>query len=67
VVLKKGWQTSNDEAEVCEECRGNEDQGLIDLDDDFESGDEAAPAHPNCQCVTYVEVEQAEGGEEDDE
>jgi hypothetical protein len=65
VTMLKGWQTSNDEAEVCDECRENEDEGLIAFDDDFPSGDDAAPAHPNCQCVTYVEVQQAEGGEDD--
>lgn len=65
VKMLKGWQTSNDEDEVCEVCEGNEDQGLIRLDDDFESGDDATPAHPRCQCVTYVEV--ADSGDQEDD
>jgi hypothetical protein len=50
---EKSWQTSNDE-NVCPECEGNEEQGWIDLEDDFESGDATEPAHPLCQCVTTI-------------
>jgi hypothetical protein len=47
VVIKKTWQTSNNE-NTCDICEGNEADGEIDLDEDFSSGDDAAPAHPNC-------------------
>lgn len=47
VVEKKSWSTSNEES-VCEVCEGNEDEGALDLEDDFPSGDDAPPAHPGC-------------------
>lgn len=56
VALKKSWMTSGNE-NCCETCAANEAQGTIDLDDDFQSGDDAAPAHPNCMCVTVPEVD----------
>lgn len=45
VVTKKKWATG---AECCEICAMNEDEGEIPLDDPFQSGDDAPPAHPNC-------------------
>jgi hypothetical protein len=60
--LVKGWQTSND-GDCCDECQANEDQGLIPMDDDFDSGDAAEPAHPNCHCATYAEVQETEDAE----
>jgi hypothetical protein len=45
VKVKKAWEP---DAEACPICEANGDQGAIDLDDDFESGDDAPPAHPNC-------------------
>jgi PAS domain-containing protein len=45
VVEKKVWLLAED---PCEICQGNADEGAIDLDDDFSSGDDAAPAHPRC-------------------
>jgi hypothetical protein len=65
VKLKKIWVP---DADACEECQGNEDDGPIDLDDQFSSGDDASPAHPNCECSVASEVEDEEGNEtEDDE
>lgn len=42
---------------ACEEiCLPNAEQGRIDIDDDFDSGDEIPPGHPNCRCaVGYYE------------
>lgn len=46
--LLKTW---NLDGEGCEEiCQPNADDGAIDLDEDFSSGDDAPPAHPNCDC-----------------
>ena len=45
VVVKKAWLTATD---PCDVCIDNEAAGFIDLDDDFPSGDDAAPAHPRC-------------------
>lgn len=36
----------------CPECTDNIDQGWIDEDDKFQSGDDTAPIHPNCDCDT---------------
>lgn len=33
-----------------DECSDNADDGPIDLDDVFSSGDSEPPAHPNCRC-----------------
>lgn len=50
VATGKEWATAEDDrVEVA--CRGNEAAGPIALDDDFPSGDEAPPAHPNCRCA----------------
>lgn len=35
---------------TCAICEGNEDDGEIPVNDTFSSGDEAPPAHPNCEC-----------------
>jgi SPP1 gp7 family putative phage head morphogenesis protein len=64
VVKLKAWSTSN-EPEVCDDCQGNEDEGGIDLDDDFPSGDDAPPGHPNCLCVLVAVFEAKEDEEED--
>lgn len=49
VVEKKVWLLSGD-AGCCDDCQANADQGEIDLDEDFDSGDDGPPAHPNCRC-----------------
>ena len=59
VKLKKAWHPDED---ACPICLDNADDGDIDIDDDFSSGDDAPPAHPNCECVIVPVVE-----EEDDE
>jgi len=35
---------------TCAICQGNEDQGPIPIDDEFESGDVTPPGHPGCEC-----------------
>lgn len=49
-VEKKAWLTSNDDL-VSEECEANEAEGAIDIDDNFSSGDDCPPCHPNCRCT----------------
>lgn len=67
VVSKKEWSTSED-GDTCEDCEGNSDDGEIDLDDEFSSGDDAAPAHPNCRCtITAVVDEDVEEEQSEDE
>lgn len=50
IGLKKEWLTAGDDL-VSEDCEENEDAGPIPLEDDFPSGDDAPPAHPNCRCA----------------
>jgi len=57
VKIKKFWLP---DAEACEECQGNGDDGAIDLDDNFSSGDDAPPAHPNCECTMGSEITETE-------
>lgn len=49
-IEKKAWLTANDDL-VSEECEANEAEGAIDIDDNFSSGDECPPCHPNCRCT----------------
>jgi hypothetical protein len=53
--VRKSWLRLND---ACPVCTANEEQGVIDLDDLFQSGDDAPPAHPNCRCVIVPHVEE---------
>lgn len=46
--IKKEWLLGEN---PCEICQANADQGPIDLDDEFESGDTETPAHPSCECA----------------
>lgn len=40
----------------CEVCQANASQGPIGLDDSFDSGDDTAPSHPNCECAVIPVV-----------
>lgn len=48
-VAGKRWLLSNDEG-ICDVCQGNADEGVIDIDALFSSGDDSPPAHPHCRC-----------------
>lgn len=56
VVTGKRWLLSN-EPDVCPVCKGNAEQGVIGLDEAFNSGDQGAPAHPVCRCDIAPVVE----------
>ena len=58
VKVRKSWEA---DPQACDECQANAEEGDIDIDDDFQSGDDAPPAHPNCECVLVPVTE-----EEDD-
>lgn len=64
VAVKKEWDTSGNET-VCDECQDNEDAGPIDLDDEFPSGDDATPAHPECACVLVPFIDEDTNGDDD--
>ncbi|HEX3884759.1 MAG TPA: phage minor head protein [Stellaceae bacterium] len=50
VATGKEWATAHDDR-VEFTCAANATAGPIAFDDDFPSGDEAPPAHPNCRCA----------------
>jgi len=52
VVSGKGWATAGDEI-VSDGCSMNEQQGIIGIDELFQSGDSAPLAHPMCRCSLY--------------
>lgn len=67
VVVEKQWITAGD-ADVSEDCEANAAQGPIGLDDDFQSGADAPPEHPNCRCdVLPVRLAADDSEQEDDE
>jgi hypothetical protein len=55
VVEQKAWVGED----PCEDCEENIAEGAIGMDDEFPSGDDAPPAHPNCKCsiVPVVDLE----------
>lgn len=64
VVSGKEWMTSEDDS--CDDCAGNEADGIVPLDDTFSSGDDTVPAHPNCNCsVSPVLSDDASDNQDD--
>jgi len=49
-ITGKEWVTSGDDR-VSNECRANEGDGVIPVDDAFSSGVDAPPQHPACRCA----------------
>lgn len=64
LVVQKEWMITGGACVICEE---NADQGPIDLEEEFESGDDAPPAHPNCRCAIAPVVQDDEGNSSDDD
>lgn len=64
VAVKKEWLVAD---EACDDCQANADEGPIDLDDDFPSGDDAPPGHPNCRCALSPVVYDAEESTDSEE
>lgn len=64
INIQKQWIPDTN---PCETCQENADEGPIDLDDTFPSGDDAPTAHPNCECVlvSVVDDEETEVENED--
>ena len=50
-ATKKSWVT---DIAPCVVCVENVLDGAIEMDEDFESGDDAPPAHPNCMCSLLI-------------
>lgn len=49
IEMEKRWATVGDDR-VSEGCQANEDQGWIDIDEPFDSGDDAPLRFPGCRC-----------------
>lgn len=62
VAVQKEWLVGDG---CCDICQENADEGAIDIDDDFPSGDDAPPAHPNCRCSISPVVADDSGDEEE--
>lgn len=58
--IMKEWLLGED---PCDECVDNADEGPIELDDEFPSGDDAPPAHPNCECAVSPVVADDDSGD----
>ena len=69
VRLKKRWLVAAQD--VCDDCTKNAKQGAIELDAQFQSGDDGPPNHPNCRCsvspVVYTGPTDEEDNGDDDE
>ena len=54
VVKTKSWllgsEHDNDQNDVPDECDDAANDGEIPIDEEFSSGDQAPPNHPNCSC-----------------
>ena len=59
VVEGKEWLLSPGGHDLDDECDENADAGGIGLDEDFPSGDDSPPAHPNCLCSVVPIVGEA--------
>lgn len=55
IVTGKSWLFDEGKCES-QVCPDNMSQGVIPLDQEFESGDDAPPAHPNCECTILPET-----------
>jgi uncharacterized protein with gpF-like domain len=56
-LVQKSWQTVKDQ-NVTEECKHNEEQGWLGMEESFLSSDKIAPrlSNPRCRCVTSYRV-----------
>lgn len=55
VHIQKVWLPDD---EACDVCLDNASDGPIPLDEEFSSGDDRPPAHPNCRCNMISEIEE---------
>lgn len=56
-ILQKKWVTVGDN-NVTAQCRANSSQDWIEIDKQFDSGDDTAPRdnHPRCRCATTYRI-----------
>jgi SPP1 gp7 family putative phage head morphogenesis protein len=62
-AIGKQWETSGDH-DIDDECNDNEDDGTVAIDENFSSGDDGPPAHPNCNCaLVYITADDPEAAD----
>lgn len=66
VVTRKRWVLAS-EHPMDDECDENDHDGWIPVDEDFTSGDDAPPAHPNCACNVEFSTQPHESFKDQDE
>jgi len=54
-MTRKKWNTQHDDRVDEGQCRPNEGQGWIPVEDSFQSGHDAPTAHPRCRCNLLFE------------
>jgi SPP1 gp7 family putative phage head morphogenesis protein len=59
------WIAASDER-CCDECDGN-DGAIVNIGDDFPSGDSEPPAHANCRCIVTAVESELTGSADDSE
>jgi len=65
VVSGKQWLTADDDL-VSDECNGNQDAGVVGIDEEFPSGDTAPLAHPFCRCTMIAVLDDGSDAEKYD-
>jgi len=60
----KTWQWNAQES-CCDDCDDNDGE-IVEIGDDFPSGDSEPPAHPNCRCITIAVTEELTAAQDDD-
>lgn len=68
-----GWKASGlvegtewlPDVDPCPICQDNADEGVVPIGEEYPSGDEAAPAHPNCECTNLAVIGGVDGTEDD--
>lgn len=64
-IVKGKQSIISDDHDHDDECDDNEDAGIIPIDEDFPSGDDAPPYHPNCNCsMAPADIESASDNED---
>jgi len=58
VVDGKEWDLGSEHPHE-DECDDNAAAGVIDIDDEFPSGDQCEPAHPGCECAVIYRVQES--------
>ncbi len=65
IDMEKGWVTSSGNA--CDICAGNEAQGWIPMEEQFQSGDDCPLGHPGCFCDLQTQVKRDRSDDKGDE